>query len=83
MLNYRGFRADRLKEAMKENGATFEDICEGMRRDFYLLWVGSDINYIRGIINGKALPGILELYSICKTVGCSADYLLGLKDEMY
>ena len=83
MLNYRGFRADRLKEAMKENGATFEDICEGMRRDFYLLWVESDINYIRRIVNGKTPPGIAELFTICEVVGCSADYLLGLKDEMY
>lgn len=83
MSEFKGFRADRLREAMKENGADFEDICEEMKKNFYLLWDESDICYIRRIISGESLPGYFEFYSICKAVGCSADYLLGLKDEMY
>ncbi len=83
MGKYKGFRADRLKEAMKENGATFEYICEVMRKEFYLLWDESEKNYIRKIVNGEIPPRIVELFTICGAVGCSADYLLGLKDEMY
>ena len=83
MSEFGGFRADRLREAMKENGAVFEDICEVMRKEFYLLWDESEKNYIRKIVNGEIPPRIVELFTICGVVGCSADYLLGLKDEMY
>lgn len=83
MSEFKGFRADRLREAMKENGAAFEDICEGMKKYFYLLWNESDVSYLRGIMNGNFTPGVFEIFAICNTVGCSADYLLGLKDEMY
>ncbi len=83
MSEFKGFRADRLREVMKENGATFEDICEEMKKDFYLLWVESEKNYLRKIVNGEIPPRIIEVFTICKVVGCSADYLLGLKDEMY
>ena len=83
MSEFKGFMADRLKRAMAENGADIEDICEEMKKDFYLLWEESDRNYIRRIINGKSLPGIFELFTICKAVNVSADYLLGISDEMY
>ena len=83
MSVYEGFRADRLKKAMTENEAAFEDMCEEMRKDLDLFWEESDREYLRRIINGKAIPGLFDIFTICKAVNVSADYLLGLSDEMY
>jgi len=83
MPEFRGFRADRLREAMEENGAAFEDICETLRevkKGFFI----KDFKYrLLDITDGCIEPTNEELYAICYTVGCSADYLLGLSDEMY
>ena len=38
MSEFKGFRADRLKKAMTENEAAFEDMCEEMRKDLDLFW---------------------------------------------
>ena len=82
MKDFRGFRAERLKIAMKENGVTDNDIvkalreadCRSKERVFKIL---------EGIFSGEYTLSLKEFFVICKTVNCSADYLLGLSDEMY
>ena len=68
---------------MKENGATIEDIekyfqmAAGRKPDKFektsLLYVLED---------DDVHPNLFELFLICKAVNVSADYLLGLSDEM-
>lgn len=91
MGTFRGFRVDRLREAMKENGATFEDIVKSLCKAFEL----TDMDFARecaknlmcsdnyDISTGGFSVVCNDLYSICRVVNVSADYLLGLSDEMY
>ena len=82
MAEYKGFRADRLRKAMKENGATVEDIAGAEDEEETLL---NDLYFQRfyELVDGIGFPSISELYKICKYVNVSADYLLGLSDDMY
>ena len=72
MKEFKGFRADRLREAMKENGATIEDIAVKLHEiDKYLGYKETE-----GLINGCLTPkDINHLVAICKAVNVSADYL--------
>ena len=81
MKEYTGFRADRLREAMKENGATIEDILKELEKIYGALW--QENYHIRNVIAGKDVPLNVDVFAICKAVNVSADYLLGLSDEMY
>jgi len=90
MEKMKGFRADRLREAMKENGASFDDIYDVFQEEFEKSKkeLCPFINFKYRLLNiadgcRSIEPTIEELYIICYAVGCSADYLLGLKDEMY
>ena len=82
MLEYKGFRADRLREAMEENGAHLEDILHIYEEYSNIMTIKNDYRLI-DILNEREIPSIKELFLICKAVNCSADYLLGLSDEMY
>lgn len=83
MPEYKGFRADRLREAMEENGAHFEDIVNAFEENSGEKLSRQGKHILIDIIDGKYEPSINDLCTICKAVNCSADYLLGLSDEMY
>ena len=83
MEEIKGFRADRLRKAMEENEATIADIVKEMlgEQEGYLSKMYS--HRFRNIMDDLGFPSIIELRAICKAVNVSADYLLGLSDEMY
>lgn len=83
MKEYTGFRADRLREAMKENGAAIEDIAKSLQEEFGY----TDMEFAYACAETYTYADncnipTLDLYAICKAVNVSADYLLGLSDEM-
>ena len=84
MEEYKGFRADRLKKAMEENGATVDDIAKSLYEEFGLTEM--DFAYACAekytYADNYNIPA-QELIAVCKAVNVSADYLLGLSDEMY
>ncbi len=84
MEKYKGFRADRLREAMKENGATVDDIANALYEEFGLQEMDFAYMCAKGLVHKDDynIPAG-ELIAICKAVNVSADYLLGLSDEMY
>ena len=84
MSEFKGFRTDRLKKAMTENEVTIEDIA----KSFYEVFELTDMDFARGCAKSLMYSDNYnipagELYSVCKAVNVSADYLLGLSDEMY
>ena len=83
MKEYTGFRADRLKKAMKENGATIEDIAKSLREEFGNIRLDFAYMCEEWLIrkDDYNIPA-RELIAVCKAVNVSADYLLGLSDEM-
>ena len=83
MKEFTGFRGDRLREAMKENGASLNDIAEVLKHIKGLLWGQDEKHHLFGVVNGGVYPTNVEIFAICKAVNVSADYLLGLSDEMY
>ncbi len=84
MEEYKGFRADRLKKAMEENGATVEDIAKSLYEVFGLVEMDFACECAKALINKEDynIPAG-ELYAACKAANVSADYILGLSDEMY
>ena len=84
MEEYKGFRADRLKKAMEENGATVEDIAKSLYEVFGLTEMDFACECAETLIysNGHDISAG-ELYAACKAVNVSSDYILGLSDEMY
>ncbi len=80
MEEYKGFRADRLKKAMEENGVTAEDIANTIAQvDRHI-----GIECVKDIVTERnPYVSLYILCLICKAVNVSADYLLGLSDEMY
>jgi len=92
MPEFRGFRTDRLLEAMRENEVCLDDIYEEYKKseklnknlDAKLALIDFKCRLINIAYNSESTePTNKELYIICYAVGCSADYLLGLSDEMY
>jgi len=92
MEKFIGFRADRLLNAMRENEVCLDDIYEEYKKseklnknsDSKLTLIDFKCRLINIAYNSESIePTIEELYIICYAVGCSADYLLGLKDEIY
>ncbi len=81
MKEFKGFRADRLRKAMKENGATIKDIKKEMEKNFNISHILD--SHIENVVAGKDIPLNGDIFVICKVVNVSADYLLGLSDEMY
>ena len=83
MEEYKGFRADRLKKAMKENGAAVEDIAKSLYEVFGLTEMDFACECAETLIysNGHDISAG-ELYAACKAANVSADYLLGLSDEI-
>lgn len=91
MTEYKGFRVDRLKAVMALNEVTVEDIEK--------YWVelfksqgeetksedGSFIKmFLEEVLKGHYYePTLFVLFIICDACNCSADYLLGLSDEIY
>ena len=61
----------RLKQTLKDNNVSQKDLAER---------IGMSKNIISDYCNGKKMPSIGVLISICKTLNESADYLLGLID---
>ena len=83
MAEIKGFRADMLKKAMKENEATIEDIAKSLQEEFGC----TDMEFAYACAETYTYADncnipTLDLYAICKAVNVSADYLLGLSDEM-
>lgn len=82
MKEYKGFRVDRLADVMKAHGAAIADIvnCEkelsedGLGRKNQL--------WLFDILDGSAEPTGFEIFVICEACNCTADYLLGLSDEI-
>jgi len=78
-MSFTGFRADRLRKVMKAHEATVKDIEAVFKK---AKCNASDI-YIRGIITGRSKTiSLYHLYLICESCNCSADYLIGLSDEI-
>lgn len=76
------FNVERLFQAMKETGATEEDILQAIQKEHRSnadkskkLWTS--------IIEGKKDPTLHLLKTICDIVNVSADFLIDLKEEMY
>ena len=84
MSEFKGFRADRLKKAMTENEVTVEDKAKSLYKvfEFTDMDFASDCAKSLMYSDNYNIP-IGVLYSACKAVNVSADYLLGLSDEMY
>ena len=91
MTEYKGFRADRLKAVMALNEITVEDV-EKYWVEFFKsqgeeteIEDGSFIKmFLEKVLNGYYYePTLLVLFMICDACNCSADYLLGLSDEIY
>ena len=63
--------SDRLKKSLKNNGITQTELAKR-------------INMSQGIVNnyctGKREPSLDVLISICKELGETADYLLGIEE---
>ena len=74
------FKADRLKEVMKEHEVEYKEIFEKFEKGCDKYYTSARLN---GIIEGRTEPTIGELVTICNVCNCSADYLLGLSDEIY
>ncbi len=85
MKEFKGFRVDRLRKAMNENGSTVEDIAKSLFEEADLIIEKNfAYGYAENLIHGEIydISGS-EFYAVCKAVNVSADYLLGLSDEMY
>lgn len=66
--------AHRLRGVIQESGKTRKQIAEEVRISYETLRV-----YIRG--DRRMRPNIETLANLCKYLGVSADYLLGLTEE--
>lgn len=83
MKEYKGFRADRLREVMEKHEATLNDIADGLSKLKSIYPRDIDIkSYVNKIINGSWEPGYNTLLVICEVCNCTSDYLLGLSDEI-
>ena len=84
MKEFKGFRTDRLKKAMEENGATVKDIAKSLYPEVDFIEMTFACDYVKELINKDdcSVP-TSEIIAVCKAVNVSADYLLGLSDEMY
>ena len=62
---------ERLKEARKEEGLTQGQLAAAINTtdDSIFSWE-----------KGRSQPSIENLYALCKALGVSADYLIGLED---
>lgn len=69
---------ERLKQARLKKGYTLYSLSKILvsRGDVY----GIGSTNIREYEIGKRYPNSCTLYSLCKVLGISADYLLGLKE---
>lgn len=81
---FRGLRADRFKQVMKEHGATVDDIFEEVKRTEGGSLFSDDIERL---VNGECSREtkwftVGDIYAICSAVNVSADYLLGLSDKV-
>ena len=91
MTEYKCFRADRLKAVMALNEITVEDI-EKYWVEFFKIPEEvpkkGDNSFIKMFLeevlkSNYYEPTLIVLFIICDACNCSADYLLGLSDEIY
>ena len=84
MTEYKGFRADRLRQVMKLHEVTVEDIVEHWVKFFKSQDKRTKKMFLEEVIKGYYYePSLFILFIICDACNCSADYLLGLSDEIY
>ena len=63
----------RLKELIQQNKMTYSELAETL---------GVSTAQISDMANGKAGTSMERLYRLCEKFNVSADYLLGLTDEV-
>ncbi len=63
--------AERLRESLQSNGLSQTELAKKIH-------MSQDI--VNNYCTGKREPTLEVLFLICKTIGESADYLLGLED---
>jgi transcriptional regulator with XRE-family HTH domain len=61
---------ERLHEAYKQSGLTAKEVADE---------AGLGINTMRAIIRGDQEPRASTIVLLCGVLGCSADWLLGIK----
>ena len=62
----------RIKVMMTHRNMTFSEIARV---------AGTDPNKSRLWATGESSPSVLSLFRLCRALNCSADYILGLREE--